>query len=195
MTPRILSSLPAALLAASAFCFAQAPNTLADELEDQVEVCTGCHGEAGLPVAADTPIIWGQEYYYLYVQLRDYNAGRRANDIMSGISADMTKDQMKALAQYFADKPWPSVSFAASDADSGKGERALGAGQCTQCHLGGYNGNSRNPRLAGQQPDYLLRTMMEFKGKVRMNAPDKGALFRAYEDSDIAAMAHTLAAK
>jgi len=102
---------------------------------------------------------------------------------------------MKALAQYFSDKPWPSTSFAASDADSAKGETALGAGQCTQCHLGGYNGNSRNPRLAGQQPEYLLRTMMEFKGKVRMNAPDKGALFRAYEDSDITAMAHILAAK
>jgi len=187
--------LKKALLAVPAMLLFQVPAAAAEDLEEQVETCAACHGEAGVPAEPDIPVIWGQEFYYLYVQLRDYGAGRRANDIMSGIVADMTKEQMQALAQYFAEKPWPNTSYAVDDATSNKGEKALGAGQCSQCHLGGYNGNSRIPRLAGQQPHYLERTMLEFKNKVRLNAPDKGALMRAFSDEDIAAMAETLAAK
>ena len=65
-------------------------------------------GDAGLPVDSDIPIIWGQEFYYLYVQLKDYKAGRRANEIMQGIVADLDKKQMQALAQYFSEQPWPN---------------------------------------------------------------------------------------
>ena len=184
-----------ALIASSLLLALHASASQAQSLEEQVATCTECHGEAGVPTAPDIPVIWGQEFYYLYVQLRDYNAGRRANEIMSGIAADMTKEQMQTLAQYFAGKPWPRTSFAVSDTASSQGETALGAGQCSQCHLGGYNGNSRIPRLAGQQPHYLQRTMLEFKNRIRLNAPDKGALMRAFSDEDIAAMAETLAAK
>lgn len=161
--------------------------------EELVEFCTSCHGEDGRPIEPDYPIIWGQEFYYLYVQLRDYQAGRRANEIMQPIVEGLSKDQMKAVAQVFADKEWPRIGFAAEEADIDAGQRAAGSGQCTQCHLGGYNGNSRIPRLAGQNPAYLMRTMLEFKDKTRMNAPDKGALFRAYEDPDIEAMANFMA--
>ena len=36
------------------------------------------------------PITWGQNYYYLYVQLKDYASGRRANEIMNPIAAAMS---------------------------------------------------------------------------------------------------------
>ena len=44
-----------------------------------------------------------------------------------------------------------------SDQDVAKAETATAAGQCVQCHLGGYEGNSRVPRLAGQKVSYLER--------------------------------------
>ncbi|MDH3314759.1 MAG: cytochrome C, partial [Gammaproteobacteria bacterium] len=69
---------------------------------------------------------------------------------------------------------------------------ATTAGQCVQCHLGGYEGNSRVPRLAGQQVGYLEKTMLDFKNKVRLNSPAKGSLLKDYSDGDIAAMAHFL---
>ena len=62
-----------------------------------------------------------------------------------------------------------------------------------QCHLGGYEGNSRIPRLAEQQVAYLEKTMQEFKQKVRLNSPAKGSLLESYSDEEIAAMAHYLA--
>ncbi len=188
-TSRLLMVIPLFV----SFAAAQATAEDARTTEELVEFCITCHGEDGRPIEPDYPIIAGQEFYYLYVQLKDFKAGRRTNEIMQPIAEELSKDQMKAVAQVFADREWPRISFAASEQDIKAGQTAAGAGQCTQCHLGGYNGNSRNPRLAGQNPAYLKRTMLEFKNKIRLNAPDKGALFRAYDDSDIEAMANFMA--
>jgi len=158
-----------------------------------VAVCTSCHGENGLPADSNIPILWGQEFYYLYVQLKDYKAGRRANEVMSDIVANLDKATLRALAQHFSEQPWPSNGYRAPDDEESKALAALGAGECVQCHLGGFEGNSRIPRLAGQQADYLKRTMLEFKNKVRMNSPAIGSLLASYSDDDIAAMAHYLA--
>ncbi len=47
---------------------ASRPSALhAQELDEMVALCTSCHGEDGRPIEPDIPIIWGQEYYYLYV--------------------------------------------------------------------------------------------------------------------------------
>jgi cytochrome c553 len=81
----------------------------ADGLAEKIEICTVCHGAAGLPDRADIPIIWGQEYYYLYVQLKDYKAGRRHNAQMSGIAATLTRQEMKDLAQHFSSQAWPAI--------------------------------------------------------------------------------------
>ena len=166
----------------------------ADQHEAKIALCTGCHGVSGTPTDPSIPIIAGQEFYYLYVQLKDYKAGRRANPIMSGIVSQLEKAEMQALAQHFAEQKWPSIQFSADEATINKAQRATAAGQCVQCHLGGFEGNSRIPRLAGQQVAYLERTMLEFKNKVRLNSPAKGSLLSAYPDEDIAAMAKYLGA-
>jgi cytochrome c553 len=165
----------------------------ADGIPPKAELCTECHGAAGLPARADIPIIWGQEFYYLYVQLKDYKAGRRQNAEMDDIVKSFSKQELRDLAQYFAGRPWPSTGFATESADVARGESATAAGVCVQCHLGGYEGNSRVPRLAGQQVGYLERTMLEFKGKTRMNSPAKASLLKSFEDDDITAMARYLA--
>jgi len=165
----------------------------AQDIEERVALCASCHGEDGRPTEADIPIIWGQEFYYLYVQLKDYKSGLRANDIMAPIAAEFSKDEMKALAQHFSEQPWPSIGYRAEDEDIAVAQQATNAGLCTQCHLGGYEGDSRVPRLAGQQPAYLERTMLEFKNDVRLNSPAKGTLLGDYDDGEIAAMAHYLA--
>lgn len=157
-------------------------------------LCTTCHGATGLPARADVPIISGQEFYYLYVQLKDYKAGRRENAEMSDVVKSFSKQELRDLAQYFASQPWPSTGFTADSADVARGETATAAGVCVQCHLGGYEGDSRVPRLAGQQVEYLERTMTEFKHKTRMNSPAKSSLLKSFGDDDITAMARYLAA-
>ncbi len=161
----------------------------ADEFADKIKLCTSCHGENGLPVDPNIPIIAGQEFYYLYVQLKDYKSGLRSNPVMSLIVQTLTKDQLRELAHYFSEEKWAYTGYRTPDEVEHEAQRGLVAGQCVQCHLGGYEGNSRIPRLAGQQKNYLERTMLEFKNKVRLNSPAKGSLLKNELDSRIAAMA------
>jgi len=100
---------------------------------------------------------------------------------------------MKALAQHFSEKQWPWNGFRTTDVDLAIAETATSSGECSACHLGGFEGYSRVPRLAGQQPGYLERTMFEFKNKIRRNSEAKSSLFATYDDASITALAHYLA--
>lgn len=192
-TPWIRRALPTGLgLCLGLALLASAPSR-ADRHEEKITLCTGCHGANGLPADPSIPIIAGQEFYYLYVQLRDYKAGRRENPVMSGIVSQLAdREQMQALAQHFAGQKWPSNQLAADDQTVKTARRAITAGQCVQCHLGGFEGNSRVPRLAGQQVGYLEKTMLEFKNKVRLNSPAKASLMQDFSDGEIAALARHL---
>ncbi len=165
----------------------------AAELDDTIALCTSCHGEKGMPVEPDMPILWGQEFYYIYVQLKDYKAARRYSEIMNDVVADLSRAEMKAISQYFSQRPWPSTGFQSTGDDVAKGETAANAGLCFQCHIGNYVGASGVPRLAGQQFGYLERTMLEFKNKIRMNSPAKASLLATFDDDDIEALARYLA--
>lgn len=163
------------------------------DITAKLVVCQSCHGGAdGVPINADTPILAGQEYYYLYVQLKDYKAGRRANAVMSGMAATLSKDEMKALAEHYSSMEWTKIQAEIDDTLASKGGSALSAGQCSQCHST-YQGDSRVPRLAGQHLPYMLQTMKDFKNKVRLNSPAKGSLMDSFSDEDLSAMANYLA--
>ena len=175
-------------------------NANADEAEyasvlNQLKICAGCHGDNSAALQPTIPILSGQHFYYLYVQLKDFKSGLRKNEIMGPIASQLDKPQMKLLAQYYSEQDWPSVSYRADSAAEIRGETAAGAGQCVQCHLGGYEGDSRIPRLAGQHPEYLLKTMSDFKHRKRMNSAAKSSLFVSYSEDDIKAMSEYLAGK
>lgn len=161
------------------------------DVEAEVEVCAACHGEDGIPVEPDQPIIWGQQYFYIYTQLRDYAAGRRANDIMSPIAEGFDRDQAKMIAEYFAAKEWPRIQATTEDGDAQLANRAFTTGQCSACH-GKWEGDSRIPRLAGQQPGYLSTAIHDFKNDVRMNAPDHNSTLKQLDDAEIEAVARYL---
>src|SRR5262245_55572117 len=166
---RARASLAALLVAASGIAQAQ-------DIAEKAKLCSTCHGEDGKPKEADTPIIWGQHTGYLYIELRDYKSGLRKNDKMSSIAADLSKEDMMALAQYFSEIPWPKIDTSATDADAAAGERIASAGMCKECHLDGYMGASTVPRISGQSPTYLETTLLDFKTRKRANNPDKSTL-------------------
>lgn len=181
----------AILAAALALATPAAAQDSFDAENEATTVCAGCHGENGIPDDPEIPIIWGQEYFYLYTQLKDYAADRRSNEIMTPMASNYSRDQIKALAQYFAEKEWPRIEAHAEPGDEQIVQRAESTGQCSACH-GKWDGNSNVPRLAGQQPGYLKKTMMDFKNEVRLNAPDKIATMQNLEDSQIEALARYL---
>lgn len=182
------------LLAASITGLATHPAFAKEDflLEDEVALCASCHGEDGVPVDPAYPVIWGQQYFYIYTQLRDYGAGRREHDIMTGIAAEYDRDQAKALAEHFAALAWPEIPVQLQDGDPALAEKGITGGQCSACH-GKWQGDSRIPRLAGQQPGYLAQTMRDFKNDVRMNAPDKNSTMKQLDEATIEALSRYLA--
>jgi cytochrome c553 len=180
-------------LAALALTVAACPALAMEDfvLADEVEYCMSCHGADGVPIEPEYPVIWGQQYFYIYTQLRDYGAGRRDHEIMTPIAAEYDRDQAKLLAEHFAALAWPDIPSETQEGDEQIAERGVTGGQCSACH-GKWQGDSRIPRLAGQQPAYLRQTMLDFKNEVRMNAPDKISTMQQLEDETIEALARYL---
>src|SRR5690242_9444573 len=129
------------LIPALATCMLLAPMANAASLQDNIAMCGACHGENGAPQEKATPVIWGQSEGYLYLQLRDYKRGDRKNDQMQPIADGLDRDEMFALAKFFAQKPWPHLGQPAAPKEvATQAVRANGSVGCTGCHQEGYKG-------------------------------------------------------
>jgi cytochrome c553 len=163
-------------------------------IEQKATVCATCHGDKGIPVDHAYPVIWGQQQGYLYFQLRDFKSGSRKNDLMSAVAATLDRTDLMPLAAYFAAKPWPALRQPTpSDADAAVAQRDNTSIGCTGCHLGQYQGAQTVPRLAGQNHDYLLKTMRDFRSGARGNNPGMTDLMKATKEADFPAIANYLA--
>jgi cytochrome c553 len=166
----------------------------AASLEDNIAMCGACHGENGVPQEKLTPVIWGQTEGYLYLQLRDYKNGDRKNDQMNPVSEQLARDEMFALAKYFAQKQWPRLGQPAAPADVEAHAKRINASVgCTGCHQSEYQGEGTQPRLAGQWKEYSLQTMLDFRTQKRGNNPGMSDLMKATSEDDIRVMAEYLA--
>jgi cytochrome c553 len=166
----------------------------ADPIEGKAKVCTTCHGEKGIPQLKTTPVIWGQNAGYLFYQLRDFKSGTRKNDLMSPIAASLQREDLLPLAEYFSKLQWPNLQQPPAPADvaatAAKTNSSVG---CTGCHLDHFQGDGTTARLAGQQHDYLIKTMMDFRDGKRGNNPGMSDLMKATSPEDLAALAQYLA--
>ena len=158
-----------------------------------IQTCTACHGEGGASTVPENPILAGQQYYYLYLQLKDFKSGARASEIMAPLVQPLQPEQMKLLAQFFSKQTWPSIGHAVDGANADIARRAIDSGECIACHLGDFRGNSGVPRLAGQNPEYLKRTLLAFKNRIRNNSPDKTALLATFSEQELSSLADYLA--
>lgn len=84
---------------------------------EKAAVCTACHGEHGAkPIAPNYPVLAGQYANYLERALHEYKSGDRKNPIMGAQAASLSEDDIKALAQYFADSESPLYTPSVGDA-------------------------------------------------------------------------------
>src|SRR5262245_37536486 len=165
-----------------------------DPIEAKAKVCITCHGENGVPQLKTTPVIWGQNAGYLFYQLRDFKSGARKNDLMSPIAASLDQADLLPLAQYFSKLKWPNLQQQPAPDDVAKKAQAAAASiGCPGCHLAYFQGDGTTARLAGQNHDYLLKTMNDFRDGTRGNNPGMSDLMKATSPDDIAALAQYLA--
>jgi cytochrome c553 len=66
------------------------------------EACAGCHGENGIALMEDAPNLAGETVPYISTQLKAFRMGKRTNEIMSGVAADMSDEDIRAVAEWYA---------------------------------------------------------------------------------------------
>ena len=165
-----------------------------DAIEAKAKICATCHGEQGVPIQKAYPVIWGQNAGYLFYQLRDFKSGARKNDLMSPIAASLDQADLLPLAQYFSKLKWPNLQQQPAPDDVAKKAQAAAASiGCPGCHLAYFQGDGTTARLAGQNHDYLLKTMNDFRDGTRGNNPGMSDLMKATSPDDITALAQYLA--
>ncbi|SEE90011.1 Cytochrome C oxidase, cbb3-type, subunit III [Burkholderia sp. WP9] len=152
----------------------------------KAQVCVACHGPMGNSTNPDYPILAGQSARYLYLQLKDFKEGRRSDPRMSPMAANLSRDDMQDLADYFAAQKLVSVPFKADSASIEAGKNKAAEVLCTMCHLGGFSGQNEIPRVSGQLYPYIVKQMQDFRSHTRTNdAGNMASVTRNLTDDDI----------
>lgn len=148
------------------------------------QVCAACHATDGNSAVAVNPKLAGQIPEYLHKQLTNFKAagGKKAerdNAVMAGMVANLSPEDMRNLAAYFAGqlaKPGAAKSkdlVALGQKIYRGGLAGKGVAACASCH--GPNGAgmpSQFPRLSGQHAEYLEAQLKAFRSGERANDPN-----------------------
>jgi cytochrome c553 len=89
-----------ALLATAAFSVNAGGDPMAGK--EKAAVCAGCHGLDGNSTVGANPRLAGQYESYLYHALTQYKDGKRESLLMAGMVANLTDQDLKDLAAWYA---------------------------------------------------------------------------------------------
>ena len=146
-----------------------APASATDKVagEQKAANCVGCHGSKGKSSSGQWPNLAAQPASYLVNQLNAFKSGARNNPVMKAMATNLSDDDIKNLAAYYASQSPVSAGGDAELAKLGQNKATM----CLGCHGSLAEGNGQFPRLAGQQPDYLLAQLNAFKAGERKSGP------------------------
>lgn len=151
------------------------------------QFCVNCHGESGLSQHGHVPNLAGQHPVFLLTQIEKFADGRRQDEFMTGLIKVLKPEDRFNMAIYFASQSVPVKP--ARDAASARRGQQLYARACVGCHGAQARGQKRIARLAGQQPEYLVRALDNYRtGKGRKD-PVMTAVAKGLSNGDIQALA------
>jgi len=142
-------------------------------------ICGGCHGPDGNAPNPAWPKLAGQQGPYLAKQLKDFQAARRSNPMMSAMAAPLSPQDIADVSAHFASLP---VQAAAQPGAAGSaGERLYREGRpedgvlaCASCH--GLRGEGFTigvdggfPAIGSQNGAYLATQLQAFRDGERGN--------------------------
>lgn len=171
------------------------------------QVCAACHAADGNSAIPANPSLAGQHPEYTYKQLRNFKPqgskpAERNNGVMAGMVANLSEDDMKNLAAYFAvQKPKSRAAKDAALVKQGEliyrgGVAAKGIAACASCHApNGAGVPAQFPRVAGQHAEYTAAQLKAFRVGQRANDPAQMMRMVAAKmsDQEIAAVSEYIA--
>jgi cytochrome c553 len=133
--------------------------------------CTMCHGERGMS-QADSPNLAGQYASVIYKQLMDFQTGARTNAVMSPMAANLSDQDMRDLAAYYASLPRPPAQRKVSDSLApgivSHGAPMRNVAPCAACH-GGIDNKAGSPWIDGLPAAYTKAQLIAFAKGTRTN--------------------------
>lgn len=160
------------------------------KVHDQL-FCASCHGDKGVAPTQNWPHLAGQRAAYTAKMMLDYRDKRRLEgkraELMHDIAAMMTPQQIADVAAFYAAQPAPradgtprprptaSAQDVPADTLVRHGDKTRLLTPCASCHgVVGQGGKLEASALAGQNPLYFVRTMLDYQSGVRHNDSAKG---------------------
>lgn len=156
---------------------------------NQQMFCASCHGETGQAPTFNWPHTAGQRGAYTAKMLLDYQSRLRHEnkgaELMHDVAVMLTPQQIADVSAFYATLPPPRNDgtprpVAGADGLSAeqlvkKGDPARLITPCASCHgVRGQGGKLEAAALAGQNPHYLVRTLLEYQSGLRANDTAKG---------------------
>lgn len=162
----------------------QGDATRGQEIHTQM-MCNACHGEKGESPSRNYASLNGQTAEYTTKMMLDYRDGRRWENykqanIMVKLAKAMDDQQIADVAAFYASNPstvWEIETQPVSakiDQLIRKGDVSRMITPCASCHGAHGEGKSITPAIAGQVPEYFVRTMKAYQGKHRKNDVNDG---------------------
>lgn len=151
--------------------------------EDLSGDCMACHGADGNSENPEWPKIAGQNERYLVEQLKAYQTGDRENAIMAGEVEDLSEQDIRDLAAFYAAQD-PTVESVDPDLKE-LGESIYrggipdkGVAACMACHAADGSGlpGAGFPRLGGQHAEYTAGQLQKYRDGDR--ATDRNRMMR-----------------
>lgn len=155
-----------------------------------VQVCANCHGPNGNSLAPEIPNLAGQNAAYLQEQMRRFVDGRRKDVFMQGMIKAMSEsERADTVAFLAAQNMQPQSTQNAPAAQVAMGKHYFEK-VCFRCHGQQALGDAKVPRLAGQQPGYVVKSLKRYRdGTGERLEPLMAANTKLMSDEQIAAVA------
>jgi cytochrome c553 len=155
-------------------------------VRENATACFACHGPNGNSTNPSYPILAGQSWRYIFIELKDFKEGRRSDPHRSPMVANLTQDDMIALGNFFAAQKQLPIQIKVDPAKVEAGRKTADTVLCPMCHLGGFVGQNEIPRVAGQWPEYIKKQLLDFKARRRTNdAGNMTSVAGGLSDQDI----------
>lgn len=155
--------------------------------------CMGCHGIEGYRNAYPSyrvPRLGGQKSAYIKAALTAYRDGSRPHPTMRAQGGSLTDTDIDQLAAWFE-----SLGQASDDVDAEDVAGFAPAAVCVTCHgVAGAGVAPQPPVLSGQQQEYLVHALHEYKAGKRSGTV-MSAFAATLSDSDIEKIAMFYAAR
>ena len=162
----------------------QGDATRGQKLHEQM-MCNSCHGVKGESPSRNYASLNGQTKEYTMKMMLDYRDGRRWEsykqaNIMVKLARAMDDQQIADAAAFYASNPSTVWKIEAQPASAKidhlvrKGDVSRMIVPCASCHGAHGEGNGITPAIAGQVPEYFIRTMKAYQDKDRRNDVNQG---------------------